>query len=202
MQALKKFWSPECVLLALLAAAYSATCLGYAWRFHQFSCKTFSFLWGNHGYTVAFAGNVERAMVVLFLLSAVCIWIRPVRWLALLGAGAMLVEMLSETFVPSAKYPMIYWAEWALRYSVPVAALLLFKSGKVCEEWSVRIMRVAIVLVFSAHGIKALLAEPQFLDFLLVSSRRLGWGMSEGQSLMLLHMIGTVDLIVAGHLLF
>lgn len=202
MQALKNFWSRERVLPALLAAAYSATCLGYAWSFHQFSCKTFSFLWGTHGYSEALAGSVERTMVVLFLLSAVCIWIRPVRGVALLGAGAMLVEMLSETFVPSAKYPMVYWAEWALRYSVPVAALLLFKSGKVCKERSVRIMRIAIALVFAAHGIKALLAEPQFLDFLLVTSRRLGWGMDEGQSLMLLHMIGTVDLIVAAHLLF
>jgi hypothetical protein len=58
MQVLKKLWSLERVLPALLAAAYSVTCLGYAWRFHQFSCKTFSFLWGNHGYTEAFAGNV------------------------------------------------------------------------------------------------------------------------------------------------
>ena len=120
-------------------------------------------------------------MVALFLLSAVCIWFRPVRWLALAGAGAMVVEMLSETFAPSAKYPEIYWAEWALRYSVPLLAILLFKANKVNEVWGARIMRVAIALVFASHGLKALWAEPQFLDFLMVTFRRFGWDLNEGQ---------------------
>jgi len=187
----------------LLAVAYSLTCLAYAWRFNRFSNKTFALLWEENGQSETLAGRVVFSMIVLLVLSAVFIWIKKMRWFALAGAWVMLVEMLAETLMTSAKYPGLYWGEWALRCLTPVAALLLFQSSDKSKVWADRIMRIAIALTFAAHGIKALLADPQFVDFLLVFFRRIGMeSVSEAQALTLLHMVGTIDLILAAHLLF
>jgi len=181
----------------LLGLGCTLTCLSYAWRFNRFSCKTFSWLWEENGFSAAFAEKVEWALIFFLLLSAVCIWIKKVRWLGLCGVVAMLVEMLAETFMPSTKYPSLYWAEWALRYSVPVAALLIYHT-----IWSKRILRLATALVFAAHGMKSLLADPIFIDFLLVFFRRIGMDVDEAHALTLLHIIGTIDLVLAAHLFF
>jgi hypothetical protein len=187
----------------LLAVAYSLTCLAYAWRFNRFSNKTFALLWEENGQSETLAGRVVFSMIALLVLSAVFIWIKKMRWFALLGALVMLVEMLAETLMTSAKYPGLYWGEWALRYLTPVAALYLFQSSDKSRVWAGRVMRIAIALTFAAHGIKALLADPQFVDYLLVFFRRIGMeSVSEPQALILLHMVGTIDLILAAHLLF
>ncbi len=187
----------------LLCFTYSLTCLAYAWRFNRFSCKTFSFLWEENGLTESVAESVEGIMIAMLLLSTVCIWIKKVRWLALAGVGVMLAEVASETFMPSAKYPSLYWAEWALRYATPLAAIFLFQSSEKSKIWAERIMRVSIAFTFAAHGRKALFAEPQFIDFLLIFFRRIGMeSFSEAPALTLLHMIGTIDLVLAAHLLF
>ncbi|MGK0236907.1 MAG: hypothetical protein ACI92G_000363 [Candidatus Pelagisphaera sp.] len=187
---------------ALAALAYSLTCLAYAWRFNRFSCKTFSFLWEENGLSEKFAGNIESTMIGLLLVSAVCIWIPRIRWIALIGATVMLSEMLSETFMPSAKYPMLYWAEWSLRYSTPLIAILLFQMTDKGKLWSIRLMRLAIAMVFVGHGIKALYADPRFIDYLLVTFRRIGVKVSEDQAVTLLLIIGTLDILLAAHLLF
>ncbi|MCF7973537.1 MAG: hypothetical protein K9N55_06960 [Phycisphaerae bacterium] len=187
----------------LLALTWTLTCLAYAWRFNRFSCKTFSFLWEENGQSDVFAGRIETIMIALLLLSAGCIWIKKMRWFALAGAVVMISEAVSETCMPSAKYPGLYWAEWSLRYATVPAAILLFQSWEKARVWSCRIMRVAIAITFLAHGVKALLGDPQFIDYLLVFFRRIGAGsLGEPQALTLLNMIGTVDLLLAAHLLF
>jgi hypothetical protein len=186
----------------LLAAAYSLTCLAYIWRFRHFSCKTFSFLWEENGYSEAFAGRVEWMMIGLLLISAICIWIKKVRWLALAGTGVMAAEMLAATLMLSAKYPALYWAEWMMRFTLPIAAILLFQPWEKSKVWSLRVMRIATALTFAAHGVKALMTDPQFTDFLLVLFRRMGTsGIGESQAATLLHVIGTIDILLAGHLL-
>jgi hypothetical protein len=187
----------------LLAAAYTLTCLAYAWRFNRFSCKTFSFLWEENGMSEAFAGRVEGVMILLLLVAAGSIWIRKIRGIALLGIIPMLFEMGSETFMPSAKYPLLYWAEWALRYTTPIGAILLFNPTEKKRLWGIRLLQISIALVFAAHGMKALLADPAFIDYLLVFFRRIGVGaVSEERVLTLVHFIGTLDLVLAAHLLF
>lgn len=192
----------EAFLPALPALAFTLTCLAYAWRFNRYSCKTFSFLWEENGMSETFAGQVEGVMILLLLLSAVCIWIKPARWLSLAGAAVMISEMLSETFMPSAKYPMLYWGEWTLRYCAPLIAILLFQATDKSKAWGDRIMRLSIVLVFAMHGIKALFTDPKFIDYLLVALRRIGVGMEEAHAAGLLHIIGAVDILLAAHLLF
>ncbi len=185
----------------MLAVAYSLTCLAYAWRFRRFSCKTFSFLWEEHGWTESLATQVEWLMTGLLLLSVACIWIKKVRVLALAGVGVMAAEMLAETFMPSAKYPGLYWAEWMMRLTLPIAAMLLFQSLEITRAWAIQIMRLATALTFAAHGLKALLADPHFIDFLLVFCRRLGFaGVGEAQATTALHVIGTIDVLLAAHL--
>ena len=63
-------------------------------------------------------------------------------------------------------------------------------------------MRIAITLTFAAHGVKALMSEPKFVDFLLVFFLRIGVGaVSEAQAITFLHMVGTIDLVLAAHLI-
>jgi len=189
-------------LPVLPALAFTLTCFAYAWRFNRYSCKTFSLLWEEYSLSRAFSGTVEGAMIVLLLLSGVFIWIKKVRWFSLVGGAVMISEMLSETFMLSAKYPMLYWAEWALRYASPLAAVLLFQSSERSRIWAGRIIRFAIVLSFGAHGLKALMADPRFIDFLLVFFRRIGLEMDEATGVTMLHVIGSFDLVLAAHLLF
>ena len=114
----------------------------------------------------------------------------------------MLSEMLSETFMPSAKYPMLYWAEWALRYTSPLIAILLFQGSDKFRLWAEWLMRIAIATAFAGHGMKALYAEPQFIDFILVTCRHLSVDLGEEAAVWLLRFIGSVDLFLAAHLLF
>ncbi|MDZ8120267.1 hypothetical protein [Pontiella agarivorans] len=187
----------------LLAAAYTLTCLVYAWRFNRYSSKTFSFLWEENGISEAGAGRVETAMILLLLFSAGCIWSGKLRNLSLLGIIPMFFEMLSETFMPSAKYPLLYWAEWALRYTVPAAAIILLNPSERNRAWSMGLLRISIALTFAAHGIKALLSDPHFLDFLLVFLRRINvQTVNEEWMLHAVHLIGIFDLCLAAHLLF
>jgi hypothetical protein len=186
----------------LLRLACSLTCLGYTWRFHHFSNKTFSFLWGESGWSEPLAGRVVFIMTVLLVLSSFCIWIRNLRWLALTASVVMLVEMVLETALPSAKYPGLYWAEWAMRYTIPVIALFLIQPTKKSKVWSGGIMRVAIALTFAVHGLKALLGDPHFVDFILVLCRKMNLGgVTEAHALTGLHVIGTIDLLLAAHLI-
>jgi hypothetical protein len=185
-----------------LAVAHTLACLAYAWRLKRFSGNTFSFLWEDHGLPESFAGGVETVLILCLLLSALCIWIRPVRWLALCGAAVMAAEMLAETFAPGAKYPAIYWAEWMVRLATPLAAIHLFQFRTGTRAGVVRLMRFAIAATFAAHGIKALLADPQFVDFLLVFFRHAGLGaVAQDTAVLVLHVIGTIDVLLAAHLL-
>ena len=192
---------PRAAFPFLVAAAFSLTCFAYAWRFGEYSCKTFSFLWEENGYTEGFAERVELTMIVSLCVSAFFIWIPRLRWVALAGAGVMISEMLSETLMPSAKYPMLYWAEWALRYSSPLVVLCLYQDSAQLRRWGEWLMRIAIVLTFAGHGIKAYYADPQFIDFILATCRRLGLDLGEDAAVWLLRVIGTVDLFFATHLL-
>lgn len=196
-----KPWSMDRGVAALLASVYSLTCLAYAWRFNRFSCKTFSFLWEENGLSEAFAGNVESGMIAILLLSAACIWVKKVHWIAVAGIAVLASEMVAETWMLSAKYPSLYWAEWMMRFVLPAAAILLFEASEKSRRWAIGLMRYATALTFAAHGLKALLADPQFTDFLLVFCRRTGLsGIEETQAVLALHIIGTIDLLLAVHL--
>jgi|GEM_PF-1076866 len=186
-----------------LAIAHTLTCLGYAWRINRFSCKTFSLLWEDHGFSEAFAGRIENALIIMLLIAAVCIWVRSLRWFALVGIVAMMAEMFSATFAAGAKYPLLYWAEWMMRLTTPLVAVYLLRLNDRSFKWSIWIMRMAIALTFGAHGIKALLADPYFTDLLLVYSHRIGLDLvTQDGAVLMLHIIGTVDLLLAAHLVF
>jgi len=187
----------------LAGLACSSTCLGYAWRFSHFSNQTFSLLWGELGVSERLAEWVVWVMVVLLLFSALCIWIKPVRGMALGGAAVLLVEMMAQTVLPSAKYPSLYWAEWALRYTAPGVAILLFNTSSVFRIWGARIIQLALILVFAAHGLVALSGDPRFIDYLLVSLGRIGIStLTEAQVVIFLNVIGALDLVAATLLIF
>ena len=192
----------KCRMAHLLMLAFSCTCLAYAWRINRYSCKTFSWLWSDNGFSDQTAGWVENGMILMLLIGAATAWIRRIRMTALVGILPMIFEFLAETFMTSAKYPLLYWAEWALRYSTPLAALLLFSTRKKAETWGIMTLRLATALVFASHGIKALLADPRFIDYILVFLRRAGLaGTYEAQALTVVHIIGTIDLLLALHLI-
>ena len=140
-------------------------------------------------------------MILGLLVSALAIWIPKLRWLSLLGIAVLLSEMIAETTMPSSKYPLLYWAEWALRYTTPLIAIMLFQGSGPSLSWGARLMRFAIALVFVDHGAKALLAEPQFIDYLIATFRRIGISVAETQSVIVLRVIGVADILLAVHLL-
>lgn len=187
----------------LAGIACSLTCLGYAWRFSHFSNQTFSLLWGELGLSERVVEWIVRLMISLLLLSAFCIWIKSMRWVALSGTIVFWIEMMAQTVLPSAKYPSLYWAEWALRYSTPVVAILLFNASGLFRIWGARLIQISLILVFAAHGLVALSGEPRFIDYLLVSLGRIGIStFAESQAVILLYGIGILDLAAAALLLF
>ena len=187
----------------LLNAAVTITCLGYVYQFNTYSNKTFSLLWGVMGYSEQFAEVATGTMIVLLLLSAGCIWIRQTRYLALSAVAVYLVEVMSQSFLPAAQFPFVYPFEWALRYVTPVAAVLLYSKSERCHKSAYMIMKVAISVTFAAHGVKALAGYATFIDYLLVFFNKIGFeNLTEKSALMVLHMIGTIDIFLAQHLLF
>ncbi|MBK1879852.1 hypothetical protein [Pelagicoccus mobilis] len=186
----------------LLRLSFSLTCIAYAWGIYNYSCKVFSYLWAELECAESLADTVESLMIGGLLLSAVCVWFERLRWFALLGMIALVIEMLAETLVPSAKYPYLYWAEWMLRYSTPVVLIMLLGSRQWSRRGGVLLMRVAVACVFAAHGMKALYSDPQFLDLILVTARKVGFVMSESAATGVVHLIGATDLLFAGIALF
>lgn len=147
---------------------------------------------------------VEKITVTLYLIAGLVVFFRP--WVPLLAlmAGYALLEAVSGTLTAGYRF-----SEWtipahALRFGLPLALMLLvgFPRSALMARWrvpaTVLLLRVAIATVFVMHGLQALWADPQFIDLILGTWRRvLGLRATEAGVITSLQVIGVVDIAVA-----
>jgi hypothetical protein len=98
------------------------------------------------------------------------------------------------------------WVPWltpgahATRYMAPLAliALSVPPPRERMAEW---VLRAAASATFLCHGIEALLAHSQFIDYIITGGQRLGIEFAESSARAMLFVIGVVDVAVAAAIL-
>jgi hypothetical protein len=147
---------------------------------------------------------VEKITVTLYLAAGLLVLFRPWWPLLLLMGGYALLEAVSGTIIAGYRFSEWTVPAYALRFGAPFALLALtaFPRAGVLERWrlpmTVGLLRMAIATVFVMHGLQALWADPQFIDLIIGSGRRLlGVRITEADAIMCLKVIGVADLAVA-----
>lgn len=160
----------------------------------------------------ATSGRVERLLVTLTVAFALAAWLRPIWPAFLVVAAYALAEALTRSYERGQAYSE--WALWAHapRYLTPLAACFVVAglrrgvaagAGRAWALSGEMILRVAIAIVFAAHGLEAWRAHPGFVDLVLSSAYRLGeWRLPEATVVQALRVIGVVDFAVAAAVLF
>ncbi len=175
--------------------------LSSAWRFWRYSNTSFSYLFIEKGMSEAVVNSVVNGMILLLIISTVLIWIEK-KWAAYLSLSASLVlflEASAQSFYPTEPTAIYNLPCHAVRYCLPLALLMLcLKKEK--HAWN--LMAVATGLTFFGHGMKALLNDFMFQDYILAFFADMGKPIELATSLTLLHIIGTIDIALAHHICF
>jgi hypothetical protein len=175
--------------------------LSSAWQFWRFSNKTFSCLFIDFEMSEPRCAIVVNSMIIILIISAIVVWIDK-SWaicLTLLGALVLLIEASAQSFYPPESSALYNLPCHALRYLLPFGLLLIHhKKYKASET----LLAIATGITFFGHGMKALLNELMFQDFILAFFSDIGQPIEFATSLMLLHVIGTIDIALAHHICF
>lgn len=160
-----------------------------------------SVLWHDLGWSeAAFVGLDTAAAAVLYSSAALVLLLpRGAR-----AAWALLPAALWLTLVPLAKlraggdfgYLLAPFTKG--NRPLALAGLFVLWRGARNEALAMRLLVYGAAAVFASHGVEALLQNPRFVDYLLVSTARLTpWQMGEGTARALLYGIGVMDVSVA-----
>lgn len=181
-----------------------ATMLCYgitAWQYARYSNTTFSYLYIGNDFTETFASNVVSVMIAVLIMASIAVWI-PKLWahaFTLTGAMVILTNAYCLTVYPPETSASFNIVSHAIRVALPVA--LLFISLK-RTKWAHGVLIFGISLTFVGHGLKALVSDVLFTDYLLAFFSDIGFPIELDTAILLLHMIGTFDLLLAFHLCF
>ena len=185
----------------LLRVAASLCMLSSAWQFNRFSNTSFSWLYIEKGFSETFANNAVLFMILILCLTTVLIWVprKWSLWAAQAGSVVLFLEALAQT-----AYPPESIAAWnlpchALRYLLPVALLLIQLEHK---RTALKLLAVATGITFFGHGMKSLLEEMIFLDYVLAFASDMGKPLELTTGVLILHIIGTIDIALAHHICF
>ena len=152
--------------LTILRLATSLCMLSSAWQFWRFSNKTFSWLFIDFEMSEPRCAIVVNSMIIILIISAILVWIDK-SWaicLTLLGALVLLIEASAQSFYPPESSALYNLPCHALRYLLPFGLLLIHhKKYKASET----LLAIATGITFFGHGMKALLNELIFQDFIL-----------------------------------
>lgn len=130
----------------------------------------------------------------LLLLALVALFL-PRRPALYLLAGWFLIESLATAYMGGHFAAEIAPFARAVRYAAPVALVALTAADL---ERAKRMLTYGAAAVFAAHGIEALLLNPQFLDYLIVSvDRTTGFRMTQAVAEYHVYAIGLVDVLLA-----
>ena len=130
---------------------------------------------------------------------------RPLEWTLLAGLFTLqLIDTWATWHRGTGEQfnALVFW-ERAARWSLPLVLALLLPRGSAAlsarrVQWAMWLARLAVAITFVAHGVKALDADGDFVDYLIAASSRLGgWWPPESIVHLWLKIIGVVDLGVA-----
>ena len=184
----------------VLRATAVVTCLTAAWVSWARYSSVNSQLFMGWGLGESTARWVDRAAAVLLIGSAAAMLgsragsrVARVTWG--LAALWLLALALALSLQGGAPYTALALPAHAVRYGTPVVVLLL-ASGR--ARLAGGLLRAAVAITFSAHGLEALGHHPAFIDLIIGGARRsLELGVSEVQARALLTVIGVLDLLSA-----
>lgn len=210
------FFSPQSVRiplrlarLTLLVLSASVVLQSFAYLSQSLLGETaiFEFFWLVLDLPETVAVALARGGALLVLVASLVLTVR--RWKPLgYAVGAWFAfSSIAEMTLGGARFLDIAPAADAVRYLVPVAlvwapAPAAIASGpwprpNVRELAWRRLLEVAVAATFLAHGWEALQHHPQFLDYLLLTARRLlEWPLAETHAGVILTVIGAIDVVL------
>lgn len=190
----------------LLRVAVLGFCIGIAVTiFGKLGTGINGYFFLEHGIPHGDIAPVERWVAVALVAVAFAAFLRP-HWGFLLPiATLILLESLARRFNGGA--PFAEWTPLAygLRIAAPLALAMLFSTelhrwlgAKLALQSTGWVLRIAIAVVFTIHGIEAFLGHPRFIDYIIGTSWNLfGYEIAESTTRIIMQVIGVVDIVVA-----
>lgn len=159
----------------------------------------------EHGIPHGDIAPVERWVAVALVAVACAAFLRP-HWGFLLPIAALIfLEAWARVFNGGA--PFSEWTIYAygLRIAAPLALAMLFSTelhrwlgARLALQGTGWVLRIAIAIVFTIHGIEAFLGHPRFIDYIIGTSWNLfGYDIAESTTRIIMQVIGVVDILVA-----
>ncbi|MDH3584147.1 MAG: hypothetical protein OER86_08020 [Phycisphaerae bacterium] len=188
----------------VLRLAVAGHCLAMAWLWIRSNSPINTILYIHWGWAESTAHMVDRTAGWCFVLAAFVAVIRPTWWaMGPVAAWTFLVAWAIRADHPGDPYQQWAPVGQAARYACPVALMLLWPAVRTPlnarrSEITLWVLRVATSATFVLHGLKALWADPNFIDLIIGTGRNLvGAEISEAGATTALKVIGIVDLAVA-----
>jgi hypothetical protein len=181
--------------LWVLRVAVAASCAGEAARMLIYSGPVLSWLWFEQGWSEASALRLEHAAAFALLACVPLLAWRKAWPAALVPAVWLLLVAVASTAIAT-WHPWLVPGSHAARYLAPGAliALSIEPRRPLGAEW---LLRLAASATFLCHGIEALLAHAQFVDYVITGGERVGMNFTEATARVVLTIVGVVDIVVA-----
>lgn len=195
----------ECLLWAMLVIQL----LGYRMDIFANGSPLAKFAWIELGMDDQLAFGFDRILVLAMLILAI---------VAFYFKSALLCFAIAFWTFSLAAFKAYLGGEFMASYSplalavrimLPVSLGLLYwarnneNSSSNTRNISVRLLEVAISLVFLIHGLEALYAHPGFIDFLIyIPKTYLGIEITEAMAKNILILIGVQDILLAAGAVF
>ncbi len=178
-----------------LQGAIALQCLGEAQLVHQRGGPLSSFFFLKLELPETICKGFDSLAAVLLLSFGLLVLINPKRALLRLLFGWFAAAAVMKAIMGGEFGAQLGPLTGALRYLGPCALIAAF-DRKTKLTW--RLLAWGTIAVFVAHGIEALLMNPKFIDYLIVSADRvLAMRMSQATAQRVLLLIGGLDILVA-----
>lgn len=186
--------------VSLIKLAVSLCFLSTAYQYHQFSNSTFSWLFVEFGWSESHSILAVNLEITVLIFSVIAIWIPKLSFLSLLGAAVIGFNTIAHIYHSMADNAFLDVPSNLVRVGAPlsIVCMELFKS----QKWGLRLLTWSIASTFMGHGLKALYDTPIYLDYITQFFHVIGVSIIPSTTLMVLHIIGTIDLAVAHHICF
>lgn len=196
-KALSGVVTPPKYVSIILRASVFVTSLGYLYRYSNDNLKAFSQIYFEWGFAERTADIAVDIMQGALLLALVAVPFRKLRFLTIPGFCALLFEVLCLCVNSNTMYPLLVVPCQALRLAP--FALIIMPWNKQRAIW---ILKIAIAATFAGHGIEALFTYAEFVDYILAFFQLIRFPIREVSAATILHVIGTIDVLLAHHVIF
>lgn len=183
-----------------LRIGVAAYCLAQGIDALQNEPLVFAFLFSYYGmdWSSTTAQNIVDITIWLMIAGAPLVFLRRCTPLCAIACLWALVE-LTTLMIARQRFFELCPLTMALQVLTPVALILAWRGRSTAAAWC---LRLAASATFVGHGIESIQGKPEFIDYLLVTSKKFGLGISETGATETLIVIGGADLIAASLLLF